>query len=293
MQLDSMKTFCDLAESGSFTRAARLNGVTQSAVSQTITALERQFRARLIARSKRDSQLTRQGQIFYEACKEILDTYRALEAKLKETQDTISGKLQVAAVFSIGLHVLPPYLKVFMKRFPTVNVRVSYAHAAEIYQQVFGNVVDLGLVACPSRHLGLEVVPLQKEPLTLICHPAHPLAKLKSVKLKALGDEKFVSLQHGLPTRRLIDRMLKTQKVAPRHVMEFDNIQTIKRAVEIDSGVAIVPGSSVKEELSARTLAAVPLEGNYGRELAAIYKRNKVLSSALKEFLDLLKQPQG
>src|SRR5208337_1515778 len=188
--------------------------------------------------SKRNSQLTREGHIFYEACKGILETYDSLRAKIKETQASISGRFHVSAVNSIGLHVLPPYLKAFMKRFPTVNVRVSYSHSDEIYEQVFGNAVDLGLVACPVRHHGLEIVPLQKEPFVVICHPAHPLAKLKSVKLKSLSGEKFVSLEAGLPTRRLLDRIMKSQKVTARHVMEFDNFQTVKRAVEIESGIA-------------------------------------------------------
>lgn len=291
MQIDSMKTFCDLAETRSFTRAAQINGVTQSAVSQTITALERQFTARLIERSKRNSQLTREGHIFYDACKEILETYKSLRTKIKETQETISGKFHVAAIYSIGLHVLPPYLKAFMKRFPTVNVGIAYAHSEEIYEQVFGNAVDLGLVACPARHHGLEIVPLFKEPFVLICAPGHPLANQKSVKLKALSGEKFVSLEPGLPTRRLLDRFMKTHKVAARHVMEFDNYQTVKRAVEIESGIAVVPKSVVKEEVAARTLAAVPLEGNVTRDLAAIHKRNKAMSSAMKEFLALLKKP--
>jgi DNA-binding transcriptional LysR family regulator len=291
MQIDSMKTFCDLAETKSFTRAAQINGVTQSAVSQTITALERQFTARLIERSKRNSQLTREGHIFYDACKEILDTYESLRTKIKETQETISGKFHVAAVYSVGLHVLPPYIKAFMKKFPTVNVRVSYAHSEDVYEQVFGNAVDLGLVACPVRHHGLEIVPLQKESFVVVCHPANPLAKLKSVKLKALSGEKFVSLEPGLPTRRMLDRTMKAQKVVARHVMEFDNFQTVKRAVEIESGISIVPKSVVKEEVAARTLAAVPIEGTLTRELAAIFKRNKAMSSALKEFLGLLKKP--
>src|SRR6266550_4646058 len=110
-----------------------------------------------------------------------------------------------------------------------------------------GNVVDLGLVAYPSRDHKLEVFPLRREPLVLICHPQHPLAKNKSIKLKALSGQKFIGFEPDIPTRKAIDRLLKDNSVQVEHVMEFDNIETVKRAVEIDAGVAIVPQGTVTQ----------------------------------------------
>lgn len=293
MQIESLKVFCDLAESKSFTKAALLNKVTQSAVSQQISSLERLFKARLIERSKKKFNLTRQGQVLYSHSKQVIAIYDGLDRKLQETKDLISGTIRIATIYSIGLHDLPPYLKRFLKSYPTVNVHVEYRRANQVYEEVFGNVVDLGLVAYPTRDSKLEVCSLRKDPLVLICHPQHPFAKHKSIRLKALSSQKFISFEPDIPTRKALDKLLKEHSVQVQHAMEFDNIETVKRAVEIDAGIAIVPQTTILQEVNKGTLAKVTLEdGEFCRPLAAIYKKNKVLSPALKQFLAVLKDEQ-
>jgi DNA-binding transcriptional LysR family regulator len=290
MQIESFKVFCDLAETESFTRAAQVNNVTQSAVSQQISSLERQFKSLLIERSKKKFRLTREGQVLYEYSKQINQTYDSLHNRLQEIKDIISGTIRVATIYSIGLHDLPPYLKKFLKLFPTVNVHVEYRRANQVYEDVLGNVVDLGLVAYPTRDPKLEVVPLRKDTLVLICHPHHPLAKAKSVKLAQLAGQKFVSFEPDIPTRKAIDKILKDHDVEVETVMEFDNIETVKRAVEIEAGISIVPRGTITQEVAKQTLAEVKIEGHeLYRPLAAIYKKNKVLSPAMKQFLTMLK----
>jgi DNA-binding transcriptional LysR family regulator len=290
MQIESLKVFCDLAETESFTKAAQINGVTQSAVSQQISSLERLFKSLLIERSKKKFRLTREGQVLYDYSKQVIGTYDALQSKLQEIKDIISGTIRVATIYSIGLHDLPPYLKKFLKTYPTVNVHVEYRRANQVYEDVLGNVVDLGLVAYPTRDSKLEMCPLRKEPLVLICHPQHPLAKHKGIRLKAISGMKFISFEPDIPTRKALDRILKDHSVQVQHVMEFDNIETVKRAVEIDAGIAIVPQGTVTQEVAKQTLAQVTLEdGEFYRPLAALYKKNKVLSPAMKQFLAVLK----
>jgi len=260
MQIDSLKVFCDLAESESFTKAAQINNVTQSAVSQQISSLERVFKSLLIERSKKRFRLTREGQVLYDYSKQIIATYEALGSKLQEIKDIISGTIRVATIYSIGLHDLPPYLKRFLKAYPTVSVHVEYRRANQVYEDVMGNVVDLGLVAYPTRDNKLEIYPLRKDPLVLVCHPQHPLAKQKRIKMKTLSGQKFIGFQPDIPTRKALDKILKENNVDVQHVMEFDNIETVKRAVEIDAGVAIVPQTTVVQEVAKQTLAQVELD---------------------------------
>lgn len=291
MQIESLKVFCDLAETESFTKAAQINQVTQSAVSQQISSLERLFKSLLIERSKKHFRLTREGQVLYDYSKQVVQTFNALQHKLEEIKEIISGTIRVATIYSIGLHDLPPYLKKFLKAYPTVNVHVEYRRANQVYEDVIGNVVDVGLVAYPARDSKLEIYPLRKDPLVLICHPQHPLARSKTLKLKNLTGQKFIGFEPDIPTRRALDKILKDHAVQVRHVMEFDNIETVKRAVEIDAGVAIVPKGTVVQEVAKQTLAQVALDdGEFFRPLAAIYKKNKVLSPAIKEFLAVLKE---
>ena len=290
MQIESLKVFCDLAETESFTKAAQINSVTQSAVSQQISSLERQFKSLLIERSKKKFRLTREGEVLYDYSKQIIQTYDALFSKLQEIKDIISGTIRVATIYSIGLHDLPPYLKKFLKAYPTVKVHVEYRRSNQVYEDVLGNVVDLGLVAYPTREPKLEIVPLRKDMLVLITHPQHPLAKMKSVPLKEIAGQKFIGFESDIPTRRAIDRTLKEKDVSIQLVMEFDNIETVKRAVEIDAGISIVPRGTITQEVSKQTLAEIKIEdAEVYRPLAAIYKKNKVLSPAMKQFLNILK----
>lgn len=291
MQIESLKIFCDLAETESFTKAAQINDVTQSAVSQQISSLERTFKSVLIERSKKKFRLTREGQVLYDYSKQVIATYDALHSKLQEIKDIISGTIRLATIYSIGLHDLPPYLKKFLKAYPTVNVHVEYRRANQVYEDVMGNVVDLGLVAYPTRDHKLEIFPLRKDPLVLICHPQHPFARSKSIKLKTLSGQKFIGFEPDIPSRKALDKILKENNVEVQHVMEFDNIETVKRAVEIDAGVAIVPQGTVVQEVAKQTLAQVGLEnGDFYRPLAAIYKKSRVLSPAMKQFLAILKE---
>jgi DNA-binding transcriptional LysR family regulator len=291
MQIESLKVFCDLAETESFTKAAQINGVTQSAVSQQISSLERTFKSLLIERSKKKFRLTREGQVLYDYSKQIIQTYESLHSKLQELKDIISGTIRVATIYSIGLHDLPPYIKKFMKVYPTVNVHVEYRRANQVYEDVLGNVVDLGLVAYPVKDAKLEIIPLRKEPLVLICHPQHAFSKLKAIKLKQLVGQKFIGFEPDIPTRKALDKILKEYDVSVNNVMEFDNIETVKRAVEIDAGISIVPRGTITQEISKQTLTALSIEdGDFFRPIAAIYKKNKVLSPAMKQFLTLLKE---
>jgi len=269
MQIESLKVFCDLVETESFTKAAQINNVTQSAVSQQISALERIFKSLLIERSKKHFRLTREGQVLYDYSKQILQAYASLDSRLQELKDIISGTIRVATIYSIGLHDLPPYIKKFMQNYPTVNVHVEYRQANQVYE---------------------EIVPLRKEPLVLICHPQHPFTKHKSIKLKSLAGQKIISFEPDTPTRKALDKILKAHDVEVQHAMEFDNVETVKRAVEIDAGISIIPQGSVSQEIQKQTLVAVPIEdGQFFRPTAAIYKKSRVLSPAMKQFLTILK----
>jgi DNA-binding transcriptional LysR family regulator len=290
MQIESLKVFCDLAETESFTKSAQINKVTQSAVSQQISSLERQFKSLLIERSKKKFRLTREGQVLYDYSKRIIQTHEELFNNILAIKDMISGTIRVATIYSIGLHDLPNYLKKFLRLHPTVNTHVEYRRFNHVYEEVISNVVDLGLVAYPNKDPRIEVVPLRKDHLVLIAHPAHPFARVDRIRLNVINGQKFIGFDSDIPTRRAVDKILKDKDTMVQYVMEFDNVETIKRAVEIDAGIAIVPRSTVTQEVEKGTLNAIEFEdADFSRQLAVIYKKNKVLSPAMKEFITILK----
>lgn len=291
MQIESLKVFCDLTETESFTKAAQINQITQSAVSQQISALERQFNTLLIERSKKRFRLTQEGQVLYEAAKNIVQIYDAMRSKLQELKGIIAGTVRVSTIYSIGLHSLPPYITRYLKTYPSVNVHVEYRRPEQVYEDVLGNAVDMGLVACPARDPRIDVIPWNREPMVIICHPQHPLAKNESVRLEAIDGEKFIAFEAGVPTRKAIDRILREHRVTVKIVMELDNVETVKRAVEIDAGIAIVPLNTVTQEIAKQTIAAVKVQdAEMQRPQAIIVKKNKTLSNAARLFISMLRE---
>jgi DNA-binding transcriptional LysR family regulator len=289
MQIESLKIFCDVIETQSFSRAASLNGISQSAVSQQIRGLEEKYRRRLIERGKRNLAPTEAGRIFYDGAKEILDRFRVMENRLQILSQIITGSLKVATIYSVGLHELPPYIQDFIKRYPSASIHVEYARVNKIYDDLIGNVVDLGIVAYPSPRPGIEILPFKTDQLVLICHPSHPLARSARVDLKALSGVNFVGFEKDIPTRRAIDRILRPAHANVRMVMELDNIETIKRAVEIDAGVSIVPRATVGNEQRAGTLKVLELEGDdFVRPLGILVKRGRERSQVMGRLIDLL-----
>jgi len=291
MQVESFKVFRDLVESRSFSKAAALNLVTQSAVSQQIRAMEERFLVPLIERSNKRFGLTREGQMLYEASKQIVFQFDSLQHQLSEIRNVISGTIRLSTVYSIGLHELPPYLKKFLREYPGVNIHVEYRRSNQVYDEVSEGTSDLGLVAFPVQKKTLKVEPFRKDRLVLICVPTHELARHPELIVEKLRKEKFIGFEPDIPTRKAVDKIFREAGLEVNPVMEFDNIETVKRAVEIGAGVSIVPSATVEQEVRDGTLAAVEFKGQlYFRPLGIIYKAGRVLSPAMKRFLKMLKE---
>ena len=176
MHIEMLRLFCDLAELRSFSKAAEKALISQSAVSQQLAQLEIMFKCQLFDRKKRPIEMTKAGQIFYEGAKDILDRYEQLNNEIKNLQKTAAGRINVAAIFSIGMHALPDYIKKFMLNYPSVNVHIEYYSADKIYELVLSGDIDIGLVAIPKRDKRLDVYDFEDEQLVLVCSPKHPLA---------------------------------------------------------------------------------------------------------------------
>ena len=289
MQIENFKIFADLVETKSFSKSAKLNGITQSAVSQQARAMERHFKALLIDRSQKQFQLTREGQRVYESAKEILHTYDKLLSELQEMKKVISGTIRISTIYSIGLHELPPYIKKFLHDYPSVNVRVEYRRSNLVYEDILHNSVDFGLVAFPIKQRQIEMLPFRNDHLVLIAHPGHALAKCGEIEMKQLNAQRFIGFDPDIPTRKAVDQIFRDNKLEIEPVMEFDNIETVKRAVEIDHGVAIVPQATVLQEVKQGTLAAIHFKGkDYTRPLAILHRKGRVLTPAMKKFVEVL-----
>lgn len=289
MQIENFKIFADLVETKSFSKSAKLNGITQSAVSQQARAMERHFKTLLIDRSQKQFQLTREGTRVYDAAKEVLHTYEKLLSELQEMKKVISGTIRISTIYSIGLHELPPFIKKFLHDFPSVNVRVEYRRSNLVYEDILHNSVDFGLVAFPVKQRQIEVLPFREDHLVLITHPHHALAKRTDIEVKDLSGQKFIGFDPDIPTRKAVDVIFREHKLEIEPVMEFDNIETVKRAVEIDHGIAIVPQATVAQESKQGTLSVLHFKGKeFTRPLAILHRKGRVLTPAMKKFIETL-----
>ena len=290
MHIQNFKTFCDLVETKSFSKAARLNEVTQSAVSQQLKAMESHYDMLIIDRNQKKFRLTPQGTVLYSTFKEILALYEKLNCEIQEMRNIVSGTIQISTVNSIGLHELPPYLKSFIKEFPSVNARVEYRRANLVYEDVLHGTADIGLVAFPVNHKELTTINFAQDELVVAMNPEHSLAKKKNLSIDNLGGEEFIAFERDIPTRKATDEMLSNAGVEISVVMEFDNVETVKRALEINAGIAILPANTVTNEIDRNQLVALKLDhGVHVRPLAIIHKKNRMLTPALRSFVELMK----
>ena len=290
MHIQNFKTFCDLVETKSFSKAARLNEVTQSAVSQQLKAMESHYDMLIIDRNQKKFRLTPQGTVLYSTFKEILVLYEKLNCEIQEMRNIVSGTIQISTVNSIGLHELPPYLKSFIKDFPSVNARVEYRRANLVYEDVLHGSADIGLVAFPVNHKELTTINFAQDELVVAMNPEHSLANKKTLSISDLRGEEFISFERDIPTRKATDEMLSNAGVDISVVMEFDNVETVKRALEINAGIAILPRHTVLNETERKQLVAIKLDnGIHVRPLAIIHKKNRILTPALRSFVELMK----
>lgn len=290
MHIETLKVFCDLAESGSFSLAASKNFITQSAVSQQIRSLEERYGRELIERSKGHARLTQAGEVLYEAGKEIVHRYREIENNLQSLARSVAGTVRVGTVYSVGLYELSAPLKKYLRTFPDVTVHLEYTRANKIYEDVSRGEIDLGIVAYPSKRPQLLVVPFREDRLVLICSPQHPFAHFQRVSIKKLHAEKFVGFERDVATRRALDRVFRQHGIKVQYIMEMDNIETIKRVVEVGSGLSIVPEPAIIQEVKNDTLRAIQFSDEpLMRPLGILLKRGRRFTPAVQEFIDLLK----
>ena len=290
MQLETLKVFCDVARQRSFSQAAQANDITQSAASQIVSMLERRMQVQLIDRSTRPLQLTSLGQTYYEGCKSLLAQYLDLEESIKTAHTRIAGTVQVAAIYSVGLGDMGQYVERFTAGQPGAQVHIEYLHPDRVYDRVLEGTADLGLVSFPKKSPKLTALPWREEAMVLVCAPKHPLAHNGAVQPRQLAGQKFIHFDKNLVIRRQVDRFLREQGAGVEVVLEFDNIENIKQAVALGAGVALLPEPTVRREVRARTLAAMPLvSSTLTRSLGIIHRRRNKLSAAAQCFLDLLR----
>jgi DNA-binding transcriptional LysR family regulator len=291
MHIETLKIFCDLADMRSFSKAAEKHIVSQSAISQQIAQLEMEHKCQLLNRGKRPLELTPAGELFYRAAKDIVDRFEQFKSELNSLKSSAQARINLGAIYSIGMYTLSGYIKKFMVKKPNVNVHVEYFSAEKIYEMVLSGELDIGIVAVPKNDKRLNVYEFEDEPLALVCGPKHPLASKNKIDIHQLQFERFIAFEEGVPTRDWIDGIFQRYNITIRPVMEFDNVETVKKAVEINSGISILPKPVVLQELTAGTIKALDFENEkFARPTGIIIRKDRILSYDAKFLIELLRK---
>jgi len=288
-----MKTFCDLVDAGSFSKAAEMNFISQSAVSQQLAKLERELSVQLISRGGGLVAPTEAGRAFYDGCKDIVRRHEQLLGEVRSAADAVRGVLRVGTIYSVGFYLLDPYVREFLQAHAEVNLHVEYTRWNRINAAIVSGEMDLGIVACPEKQRSIEILPLTSEEMVVAFAPGHPLAGRDCIGVEELEGETVVAFEAGIPTRVFIDKLLRKYGVTVHVEMEFDNIELLKRALEVGSGVGILPVGNIQREADRGDLAFARLDGDqWRRPIAILRRRGKAASPAERMFLSVLREGQ-
>jgi DNA-binding transcriptional LysR family regulator len=283
------KLFRDIVQSRSLSRAAAMNGMSQSAASQHVQELEKRLDLTLLDRSVRPLEATPAGKLYFDFCRDVLKREEQVRSDCASLKGSVEGRVRVASIYSVGLSEMTRLREEFAERFPQADLHVEYLRPDKIYEAVLADTADLGLVSYPEGGRDLTVIPWREERMSVVMCPSHRLAHKREISPADLEAEAFIAFDEDLSIRRQVDRFLKENGIEVRVVMQFDNIQTIKEAIVIGSGISILPDCTLLAEIGLQRLVTIPLtQPGLVRPVGIVHRRRKKLNPASQSFLELL-----
>ena len=289
MNITQLRLFRDIARELSFIKVAQQNHITQPAVSVHIRKLEDELGKKLFIRTPHNIQLTPEGLLILTDVKEILQLCDGLKIRSSYSQGVLEGNIRIATVHSIGMYEMGDFLSSFMKAFPKVHIHLEYRRFDDIYNMLLKESIDLGIVAFPEKRTKIETIGYSEDELVLIAAKNHRLNARKTVLLKQIDGLPFIAFDEGVPTREATDEIFRERGISVDLRMTNDNIYTIKKAVEANIGVAIVPASSVDEEVHQGTLGRFKIrDASLRRPLALLKLKKTKFSKPLEIFMERL-----
>jgi DNA-binding transcriptional LysR family regulator len=283
------RLFKEIAATRSMSRGAQHCGVSQSAASQHVQEIERRLGVTLLDRSKRPLDLTSAGRIYHDFCRDVLRREEELGLALDAMKGDVEGIVRVVSIYSTGLSEMSRLREEFAIRFPTATLHVEYMRPDKIYDALRGDLADLGLVSYPESSREFTAIPWRAETMQVAVPPTHEFAVRDELYPTDLNGQAFIGFDVDLTIRRELDRFLKAQGVEVRLVMTFDNIQMIKEAVALGSGLSILPARTMQAEIEQGRLVAVKLHApDLVRPVGIVHRRRKKFNRATDALLEML-----
>ena len=286
----AIKVFHAVASEKSFSRAAEKLLRTQPAVSMMVRRLESDLGEKLIDRSGREILLTDAGQIVLEYARRFQNLQRELENSLAELRDNAAGRLVIGANESTTLYLLR-HLTQYRRTFPKVKVQVRRSLSSRIPDQLIQGDLELGVISYDPGDKRLETRVIYNDRLAFVVSPKHRLAGREEVALAELGMETFIAHNVTSPYREIVLREFQQRQVQLNMDVEMPTVESIRKLVQRNEGVAFLPRMCVEQELEQGTLLEIKIpELNVERKIYLVYPASRTLSHAARTFLELVRK---
>lgn len=289
MELYPLKVFLTVATERSFSRAGEKLLRTQPAISIAIQRLESDLKEKLIDRSGRELLLTDAGRVVLEYARRFQQLESDLENSLRELQDNYAGRLSIGANESTSLYLIN-HIQRYRRLFPKIKVQVRRTLSSKIPSLLLDGELELGVISYDPAddHLVSQVI--FTDHLALVVSPQHRFANRDEVSITELGMETFIAHNVLSPYREVVLREFQRHKIPLNMDVEMPTVETIRRMVQENEGVAFVPKMCVEQELAQHLLREVRVKELYcERKIRLIYPSRRALSHAAKAFLDVVK----
>ena len=288
MDLATMKTFLRVVEEGSFSGASKKLLRTQPAVSLSVKRLEEDLGERLLDRSSRDLILTDAGRLVLDFGLRFENLERELRRALEELRDLSAGRLAIGANESTTLYLLAP-LQEFRSRFPKIKVRVQRCLSSQVPQQLLSGELEMGVISYDPADSRLVSKVIFVDHLAFVVSPSHPLAGRQEVSIRELSEETFIAHNVVSPYRRVVLDTFRRYRVHLKRDVEMPTIDSIRRLVQENEGVAFLPRMVVNPEIENGSLCEVRVpELQMDRRIRIVYPQERTLSRAAQAFLTLV-----
>jgi DNA-binding transcriptional LysR family regulator len=290
MELYPLKVFLTVATERSFSRAGEKLLRTQPAISIAIQRLESDLKEKLIDRSGRELLLTDAGRVVLEYARRFQNLEADLENALRELKDNYAGRLSIGANESTSLYLIQ-YIERYRRLFPKVKVQVRRSESSKIPSQLLDGELELGVISYDPGDDHLLTQPIYTDRLTLIVSPQHRFAERTEISISELDMETFIAHNVLSPYRETVLREFQRHRVPLNMDVEMPTVETIRRLVQDNEGVAFLPRMCVEQEIKQDLLREIRVkELNVERKIRLVYPARRALSHAANAFLELVQK---
>ncbi|NMM62612.1 LysR family transcriptional regulator [Clostridium sp. P21] len=286
MSLRHLKIFVAVCDKMNMTKASEILFMSQSAVSQAISELEKHYDVHLFERLSKKLYLTQAGEKLLSYARYIIKLNTELENDMKTLYQ--NGSIRIGASVTVGAYVLPKLVSHFQRSNPETDITVYEENTEKIEKMLLHDEIDIALVEGETTNSDILSKPFMNDELILICSDNHRFAKLPYVESYELQKEKFIIREKGSGTRKTFEDKMTENQLTWKPTWTCNNTDTIKIAVAEGLGISVISRHSVKSELASGILCEIPVKGiKFKRQFKIIYHKNKYLTEIMKRFIDL------